>query len=282
MPLVAGRHVVGCVTPCAPSVGSAGFRTCCIADFQVGRAGSDRGASGFGNPRYSKLGSLSHMNTFQLGREMLELVRSRPGFVEKLRELLVRHAALAQVIIRQERAELREFVQQQELMPANVHEPRGFDLLRRRTGDALARRNETQHGIVLGISPWGGERPGCRRGRHPAARSLTRMFFDAWGGGPAAAGLETRFYGGQDVGRVALRCACCRFQLPPRHPTSVTRRCRLRSTGRLSRPTVGIESDHAGGSWGVFTGAQRPNSRMSLLRPAPSLFADGYRRANGA
>ena len=46
---------------------SAGFRTCCIADFPVGRASAIRGgwnsssARGLGNPRYSRLGSLRYL-----------------------------------------------------------------------------------------------------------------------------------------------------------------------------------------------------------------------------
>ena len=52
---------------------SAGFQTCCIADFQIGRAAefraraADRGvaggraARGFGNPRHSRLGSLRYL-----------------------------------------------------------------------------------------------------------------------------------------------------------------------------------------------------------------------------
>jgi hypothetical protein len=32
---------------------SAGFQTCCIADFQIGRVSKMRGVRGFGNPRYS-------------------------------------------------------------------------------------------------------------------------------------------------------------------------------------------------------------------------------------
>ncbi len=51
---------------------SAGFQTCCIADFQIGRGrafraratsrgvAGDRTARGFGNPRYSRLGSLRY------------------------------------------------------------------------------------------------------------------------------------------------------------------------------------------------------------------------------
>src|SRR5208282_2354573 len=36
---------------------SAGFQTCCVADFPVGRTSGSRTSSGFGNPRYSRLGS---------------------------------------------------------------------------------------------------------------------------------------------------------------------------------------------------------------------------------
>jgi hypothetical protein len=45
---------------------SAGFPTCCIADFQVGTAADETGAGerspgcGFGNPRYSRFGNLRH------------------------------------------------------------------------------------------------------------------------------------------------------------------------------------------------------------------------------
>ena len=39
---------------------SAGFQTCRIADFQIGRVSQWRGGCGFGNPRYSRLGSLRH------------------------------------------------------------------------------------------------------------------------------------------------------------------------------------------------------------------------------
>ena len=39
---------------------SAGFQTCCIADFQIGRVSQWRGVRGFGNPRYSRLGSLRY------------------------------------------------------------------------------------------------------------------------------------------------------------------------------------------------------------------------------
>jgi len=48
---------------------SAGFPTCCIADFQVGRAADETGAGersrscGFGNPRNSRLGNLRHVTT---------------------------------------------------------------------------------------------------------------------------------------------------------------------------------------------------------------------------
>ncbi len=36
---------------------SAGFQTCCVADFQVGRINGSRTGSGFGNQRHSRLGS---------------------------------------------------------------------------------------------------------------------------------------------------------------------------------------------------------------------------------
>ena len=39
---------------------NAGFQTCGLADFQIGRASKMRGARGFGNPRYSRLGSLRY------------------------------------------------------------------------------------------------------------------------------------------------------------------------------------------------------------------------------
>jgi hypothetical protein len=39
---------------------SAGFQTCRIADFQIGRVSPWRGVCGFGNPRYSRLGSLRY------------------------------------------------------------------------------------------------------------------------------------------------------------------------------------------------------------------------------
>jgi outer membrane lipoprotein-sorting protein len=39
---------------------SAGFQTCCVADFQVGMINGCRAVSGFGNPRYSRLGSLRY------------------------------------------------------------------------------------------------------------------------------------------------------------------------------------------------------------------------------
>jgi hypothetical protein len=41
-------------------LGSAGFQTCCIADFPVGRTSGSCASSGFGNPRYSRLGSLRY------------------------------------------------------------------------------------------------------------------------------------------------------------------------------------------------------------------------------
>jgi arylsulfatase A-like enzyme len=36
---------------------SAGFQTCCVADFQVGETNGSHPGSGFGNPRHSRLGS---------------------------------------------------------------------------------------------------------------------------------------------------------------------------------------------------------------------------------
>jgi hypothetical protein len=36
---------------------SAGFQTCCVADFQVGKTNGSRTGSGFGNPQHSRLGS---------------------------------------------------------------------------------------------------------------------------------------------------------------------------------------------------------------------------------
>jgi hypothetical protein len=36
---------------------SAGLQTCCVADFQVGKINGSRTGNGFGNPRYSRLGS---------------------------------------------------------------------------------------------------------------------------------------------------------------------------------------------------------------------------------
>jgi len=42
---------------------SAGFQTCRLADFQIGRVSKRRGVRGFGNPRYSKLGSLRYRIT---------------------------------------------------------------------------------------------------------------------------------------------------------------------------------------------------------------------------
>ena len=41
----------------AAGLRSAGFQTCCVADFQVGRTNGSRTGSGFGNPRHSRLGS---------------------------------------------------------------------------------------------------------------------------------------------------------------------------------------------------------------------------------
>jgi len=49
------------------SVSSAGFQTCCIADFQVGQRHVVRIGSGFGNPRYSRLGSLRYTTTDEKG-----------------------------------------------------------------------------------------------------------------------------------------------------------------------------------------------------------------------
>ncbi len=45
---------------------SAGFQTCRIADFQIGGASNRRGVNGFGNPRYSRLGSLRHGITCEI------------------------------------------------------------------------------------------------------------------------------------------------------------------------------------------------------------------------
>src|SRR5712671_958094 len=39
---------------------SAGFLTCCVADFPVGMIWKVRGIGGLGNPRYSRLGSLRY------------------------------------------------------------------------------------------------------------------------------------------------------------------------------------------------------------------------------
>src|SRR5712671_3965443 len=39
---------------------SAGFLTCCVADFPVGMIWKVRGGGGLGNPRYSRLGSLRY------------------------------------------------------------------------------------------------------------------------------------------------------------------------------------------------------------------------------
>src|SRR5581483_4657439 len=62
-----------CATPKhPPSTCSAGFQTCRIADFQIGSASKPRErrkvrpASGFGNPRYSRLGSLRYLQSAQL------------------------------------------------------------------------------------------------------------------------------------------------------------------------------------------------------------------------
>jgi hypothetical protein len=45
---------------------SAGLRTCCIADFQIGSASQLRGVCEFGNPRYSRLGSLRHRIAYEI------------------------------------------------------------------------------------------------------------------------------------------------------------------------------------------------------------------------
>ena len=45
---------------------SAGFQTCCIADFQVGQRICLRTVRGFGNPRHSRLGSLRYDLSRQL------------------------------------------------------------------------------------------------------------------------------------------------------------------------------------------------------------------------
>jgi prepilin-type N-terminal cleavage/methylation domain-containing protein len=44
----------------ATTLSTAGFPTCCVADFQIGGASESRGACGLGNPRHSRLGSLRH------------------------------------------------------------------------------------------------------------------------------------------------------------------------------------------------------------------------------
>jgi hypothetical protein len=41
----------------AAGLRSAGFQTCCVADFQVGKTNGSHTGSGFGNPRHSRLGS---------------------------------------------------------------------------------------------------------------------------------------------------------------------------------------------------------------------------------
>ena len=45
---------------------TAGFQTCCLADFQIGRASKSRGVRGFGNPRYSRLGSLRYRVAYEI------------------------------------------------------------------------------------------------------------------------------------------------------------------------------------------------------------------------
>ena len=56
-----------------PRLGSAGFQTCCIADFQVGFAAI--AVRGFGNPRHGRLGSLRH--TKQLHAHAMHVVAGR-------------------------------------------------------------------------------------------------------------------------------------------------------------------------------------------------------------
>ena len=52
----------------------AGFQTCCLAAFQIGRALGQCGVRGFGNPRYSRLGSVRH--SFACGISLLALALS--------------------------------------------------------------------------------------------------------------------------------------------------------------------------------------------------------------
>jgi hypothetical protein len=44
----------------AAGLRSAGFQTCCVADFPVGGTSGSCASSGLGNPRYSRLGSLRY------------------------------------------------------------------------------------------------------------------------------------------------------------------------------------------------------------------------------
>jgi len=46
----------------------AGFQTCCLAVFQIGRAAKRCGIRGFGNPRYSRLGSLRYRIAYEISR----------------------------------------------------------------------------------------------------------------------------------------------------------------------------------------------------------------------
>ncbi len=55
--------------PRDPGRCSAGFQTCCIADFQIGRASDFATVRGFGNPRYSRLGGLRYV--LVLGQQTL-------------------------------------------------------------------------------------------------------------------------------------------------------------------------------------------------------------------
>ena len=52
---------------------TAGFQTCCIADFLIVRAAEWRGVRRFGNPRYSRLGSLRHTFNYEISRLDFEL-----------------------------------------------------------------------------------------------------------------------------------------------------------------------------------------------------------------
>jgi len=57
---------------------SAGFQTCRIADFQIGRASKQRGGCGFGNPRYGRLGSLR----YRIAWEIFGLAAVLLGFLQ--------------------------------------------------------------------------------------------------------------------------------------------------------------------------------------------------------